>query len=764
MSATNDRYNTLVSRSQLTNNFGNESYEQINNALIPCDEIITFYKDSLFYMHFYNTLYLEFYLVYQNQQLTLVEFDDIIRNLKIIFDNGASSSDDSKSKLGKLVLTNDSPKSATFTFYINLFKQYYHNADYYAYYRSAGITSSSAKTFRFNVNLPKNDPSTIGGTPAMASININLNTGVINKDNDKYITVTSSGSGFKKSDGVDTVIYNSDYNPPLVNLNPNNGIFERYFTNEIVDLKITVNSDGNITSILPVTTVRGDTAITTLTPNSLYTTISNFEPKIESIPLISTGSAASPSNLIFDFNDILDINIRNTFNADGSTHEFTYNSSLPYNTKENIVDNNYTKVNVRRKQFRKVIETIFTTHPYNFFGFLLYQKVNQNVIVCNIAIQLKLRKIYLNEQLAMTTLPQTQLELDGDKINSYIQKQRINLSNLRKISSIATSDYVIDKKSAVDRINLLNNLKKDFNETLEDLNSSINNYNRYIIYYSNLKKYASAIIVFIIMLIIASILITLSPTIDYNAKNSYYIVIISILIILTIIYYLKFRHVGLYEKFLAAAGTSFDPNSHTDTFRLLESDFSTKCVAYTNGKNIQNPNGLTFQQLAEIDKYNKNHTTFSNRIFKNDLAQYNYVYLLLSNELSSAIYVSNNKIFSEGNNEYLYKLYLEKTKHNELNKLKIVKYANIIEAIKKQIIYLFNIALLLSLITIVLVTCLMFYNYGVVSITSIITFAVIALIIIMFYISYIMIQQTRMLASKKYWSVNNPSEVTLNQL
>ncbi len=58
----------------------------------------------------------------------------------------------------------------------------------------------------------------------------------------------------------------------------------------------------------------------------------------------------------------------------------------------------------------------------------------------------------------------------------------------------------------------------------------------------------------------------------------------------------------------------------------------------------------------------------------------------------------------------------------------------------------------------------MFYNFGVINIIYIITFAVISLIIIMFYINYIMLQQTRMLASKKYWSVNNPSEVTFNQL
>lgn len=762
MSATNDRYNALVSRSQLTNNLGNDSYIQINNALIPCDEIIQFYKDSLFYMHFYNTLYLEFYLQYQTTQIDLATFDELIKKLKIIFDNSDSSSDLSNKRLGKLDITGT---TATFTFYINLFKKYYHNTEYYAYYDNTKITAATNKVFKFDINLPKNDPTSIGGQSATANISINLSTGNIlntgDERNPNYINVLTIGYGFP----ADRTIYNSDYNPPLVNLNVNNGIFGKYFTNRISDLEIRTNSNGSIISIKPLTSIRGSTSQTSLIKNINFTEFSNFHPQIESIPLIYTGTEGSSSatNLDFDFNYILDVNIRTGFSSP-SSHEFVYDTTKQYNTEENIINNNYNNIDVRKKQFRRVIESILSTNSHNFFGFLLYQKINYNVIVCNIAIQLKLRKEYLN---TMIDFSQTEAQLTGSHatyVVTYINKHILNLSNLRKISTIATSDYVSDKKSAVGRINLLNNLKQNFNETLEGLNSAVNTYNRYTIYYSNLKKYASSIIVFIIMLIIASILITLSTSIDNNAKNSYYIIILCILIILIIIYHLKFRHVSLYENFATAAATIVSISSHATAFRLFENTFSTNCSIYNNGKNILNPSVLSLAQQSDQLNTNRNNAAFFNELFQQSIPMYNYTYSLLSNELSSAIYVSNNKIFSEGNNDYLYKLYLEKSKHNELNKLKIVKYANIIEAIKKQIIYIFNIALLLGLITIVLVTCLMFYNYGVVSIATIITFAVIALIIIMFYISYIMIQQTRMIANKKYWSVNNPSEVTLNQL
>lgn len=766
MSATNDRYNALVSRSQLTNNFGNDSYIQINNALIPCDEIIPFYKDSLFYMHFYNTLYLEFYLKYQTTSIELTSFNEIIENLKIIFDDDVNSSDSSNKRLGKLEINEKAtPKTATFTFYINLFRKYYHNTDYYAYYNSSLITPALNKVFKFDINLPKNDPTSIGGQSAIANITINLSTGNIVNTGDAaspiYITVNSGGYGFP----ADRTIYNSDYNPPLVNLNVNNGIFGKYFTNRITDLEIITNATGTITSIRPLTTIRGSITQTNLIKNDNFTEISNFHPQIESIPLINTGTeggGASLVNLDFSFDNILDQNIKT--GGTSPLHEFVYDKTKQYNTEENIINNIYSNNDVRKKQFRRVIESILSTNSHNFFGFLLYQKINYNVIVCNIAIQLKLRKEYLNTIIDYSQTEAQMTATHATYVVNYIKTQIINLSNLRKISTIATSDYVSDKKSAVGRINLLNNLKQNFNETLEGLNSAVNTYNRYTIYYSNLKKYASSIIIFIIMLIIASILLTLSTSIDNNAKNSYYIIILCILIILIIIYHLKFRHVSLYENFATAAVTDITSNTHFQAFRLYENTFNTNCSTYNNGKNILNPSVLSLAQQTDQANTNRNHAAFFNTLFQQAVPLYNYTYSLLSNELSSAIYVSNNKIFSEGNNDYLYKLYLEKSKHNELNKLKIVKYANIIEAIKKQIIYIFNIALLLGLITIVLVTCLMFYNYGVVSITSIITFAVIALIIIMFYISYIMIQQTRMLANKKYWSVNNPSEVTLNQL
>jgi len=756
-----DRYNTLVTKSQLKNNFGNDSYSIINERLIPCNEIIPFYKDSLFYMHFYNTLYFELYRYNKITANDLETFYGTIKDLKIKINTATITvSDSTEQRLGSF---NHIDK--TFTFNADLFNKYYNDIDFYNYYSSnsgSTLNPNQDKEFQFYINLPINEPTSFSGTRANISMKINLNTGTINKTDVGYTTngikIINGGSGYPKNESGNKTIYNSDYTPPLVDLSANGLILQSFFKTGISDLQITVNSVGVITGIIPLNAIRGG-ELSSLVANDVNE-INKYKPKISNIYLINNSSL----NLIFS--DIIDTTIAT--NTDANSFEFSYSNNKPYNINESIVVNNtYDQINVRKKQFRKVIYEILKTPTQNIFGYLLYQKLYYNCIICNTTLQLHLRKTYLNFANETNNLLRLKTETEINRLATdmidYIGLQNTNLENLRNIGNIATNDYVNDKNLVVSRILLLNNLRKDFNNTLETLNSVINNYNRYIKYYSTLKKYVSAIILFLIILIVASVLVTILSSIDYNAKNTYYILILIVLLVIIITYYLKFRHVSLYENF-ASAATSFGISTYN--YKLISDETPFYCTEnnYRYGKDLRNLDNATLSIKQQVTANNNNHVIFSNRLFNTELEKYNYTYLLLSNEINSTIFVSNNRVFTEGNNNYLYKLYIEKQKQNDLNKLKKTKYANIIEAIKKQIIYLFNIALLIGLIAIVLVICLMFYNFGVINIIYIITFAVISLIIIMFYINYIMLQQTRMLASKKYWSVNNPSEVTFNQL
>lgn len=748
-----DRYNTLVTKSQLKTNFGNDTYEAINDKLISCTELLIFYKDSLFYMHLFNTLYLEILINDKTNGYNIEEFNKIIKNLTVVFDT-TTTSFGSITRLGYLQKNSDT--NFTFTFYVKLFEKYYHNDEGYAGYDTLASTSSGNKTFMINVNLPSKDPNAINGTPAIIKIIINMATGAILELNQmsgavqagtgkKYI-IQEAGNKFPRG----TTFYNSDYQPNLVDLRKDGSIFRGNFDNEIKDIQFTTDKLGAITDIKFLNSIRADPAIAANLFASFTVSrisdIGNYKPKISNIPLFQT-------QFSYDHLNVFDQTINN-----GTTNNYL-RTNTNFNLSENIYDNNYTLSQTRKKRFRKIMSDILNTPTTNIYGYLLYQKIYYNCIVCNTSIQIYLREKFLNDTSVNLINPDQTVRMNNIAIdiNNFIDSQKGNLRSLRSIVGSAALDYVNDKNFAVDRIVLLNELKTDFNKTLESLNIIINNYNRYIKYYTMLKKYVSAIIVFIIFLMIASIMITVSPTIDYDAKNTYYTLIFIILIIITISYYYKFRHVSLYEKFATADATS--PGG-----LLIRISNINTCNDNGKGKDMRDPATAAVGANANIINNNNNFATFSNNLFGDKLIDYNYVYLLLSNEINSTIFVSNNKVFSNGNNDYLYKLYTEKVRENDMNKLKGSKYGNIIEAIKKQIIYLFNIALLISLVTIVLVASLIIYNFGVVSIGYIFTFALISLMIVMFYVNYIMIQQTRMLSSKKYWSVNNPSEVTLNQL
>lgn len=236
-----------------------------------------------------------------------------------------------------------------------------------------------------------------------------------------------------------------------------------------------------------------------------------------------------------------------------------------------------------------------------------------------------------------------------------------------------------------------------------------------------------------------------------------------ILIIFTIIYYNNFKHVGLYEKFASANYSSGTETCSSPCIRISSSTITNMGTpSLTTAKNGKiNPSaGTESLTIAQ----NNNHATFWNTLTSNSsLIEYRTFSNKINEDLGTVLYVANNKVYSKDGNDYLYKLYIEKTRKIDVDKLKKIKLSNIIEALKKQISFIFYVILIISLLTILLLICLIFYNSSIMNIEYIIILAVIFIIILMFYFNYVVVQPTRMKANKNYWSNVSPTEATFSK-
>ncbi len=784
MSSTMDRFDQLTAKSPLKTNLAQKTYETINSILISCEEIIPFYQDSLFYLHLYNSLYIELLNLDNANSNSISSLTNVVENLHITFDNTTEHTGGSSSvvKMGKLTPPTSPDTKYIFTFYLKHFKHYYHNDYAYAYINDEMSTGTSGnKKFNFLIKLPQDSVDSIGGTDAEAEITVNMQTGALmNYGSDVYIKVLKEGSKFYKteSSGINgnLVIKNTDMPIPLVKLG-SYGIFKDFFPNGITDLEFTIK-DGAIKGIRPL--IKGSSTTVTSVTITGDTLVDKYKPKIDKIVLLKYDSSnendATKTFLIeTGISGLIDDSSTKTI----STVKYFTKTSGDYKLNENIEESSL-NINSRRKRFRKVISQILNTPVQNILSYLLYQKMYYNCIVCNTSIQLLLRREYLNKDtFGANSKKLSEFEnTDGDKallegfagpIISHIDIMTANINELRKIAELASKDYVIDKDYYANRINTLNDTKNDYNESLESLNNVLSNYNQYIHYYQKLKKFASAIIIFLIILIIATISITVLPMFDFNAKNTYYIIILIVLIVLTYFYYINFKHVSLYEKFYTPTPNSNAVNRNRGSITADDGTgnyivSALDCTKKT-GNIIIGQDQIGSDQQAPIIKNNNSHVNFCNKLFLSpQLQRYNITYLALNDVMNSLIYIANNKTFSNDANMYLYKLYLDKKRRGDLNKLKKTNFVNIIESIKKQITYLFNVILLISLITIILLISLIWFNIASSNINYIFAFALISITIVTFYFNSAIIQPTRMVASKNYWSNNNPSKDSLNAL
>lgn len=669
-STTNDIYEILVKKSKITDNYATLTHQQVDTLMIPCDDLYSFYNDSLFFLHLYNSLYLETVSRNQYDNFEMQKFKRGIEGLLLKFDNSSSCG----TKMGSLNVNNSSG-GYEFTFYSNCFITNYKNTNKYIF----DPTLNSIVEYSVSVTNAATDKAGTGGRIKFV---LNVSTGSVS-----YV-VENPGSGYTA--------------PPTV-VSPIPGY------SVTLNLGTGATADKIASSTEPSTTLINPKNNNLLAPqiNNIHTTNIVQIINTELIDIINANSASSG-------------NIYQYSSADNSKLNFELSKEYP----------TYNNPQARNQKFRRVIYEILNTPVENFISYLFYNRVYYNVIVCNSSIQTLIRDNYLNKLINMNDVNNFATNAQLTAITLHINDMKTNLINLKQSIDYITSDFIRDKSKYGDKIILLNNTKQEYYKVETSLNRVIKEYNSYYENYQRIKIYASAIIVFLILLIIASVVITVLPFFSYNSKNTYYILILIILIVMLGIYYANFRHVGLYETFICSEKSPYTPQ-HPDT----------------TTKNNHITNNYTF--FNTISDY---------------LNIYNNAYADLNDELSASVFIGNNKIYSRDANEYLYKLYIDKKRRTDHNRLKKVSLTNHIEAMKKQIVYLFNVILVISFLAIVLLISLIIYTSAPFYLNYVIAFATIAIFIVIIFFIFSLKQPTRMKANKNYWANKNPADETINNL
>jgi hypothetical protein len=410
--------------------------------------------------------------------------------------------------------------------------------------------------------------------------------------------------------------------------------------------------------------------------------------------------------------------------------------AIPNDINDEKIDITY-DLTYRQDRLKATIKQILNNNVETMMGYLLYNKIIYNIVLYNIEIQYSIRTNYINSTVNANKGVLNYISANTANIitpiRTKINNMKANIESLKEnLFKQDESDYVQKKYKYLDKYDELQSMEKDYNKIHNALNVSVKDYNKYIKNFTSIKKYANYIIIFLIILIIITVIITILTNITEQFKNSYYIITLIILLIITYLFYNRFNHVNLYERF-----------SLTAPYVLTASSASSSSLALT------------------IEKDNYAH--FSNNI-ADQLTQYNNEYKTIISDLKINIYTIDNKIFSTGTDNYLYKLYMEKKNLNEANRLKKVSLTNLIEGMKKQILYLFNIILLLSCLTIILLLGLMLHSTYPFLIIYILILCSILVIITVIYFIFAIIQPTRMVANKNYWANNRPSENILSKL
>jgi hypothetical protein len=438
-----------------------------------------------------------------------------------------------------------------------------------------------------------------------------------------------------------------------------------------------------------------------------------------------------------------------TFTGTSNINFLLLNKSSPvsyFNNRTLTKQDFLTYMPDNKSKLKEILGEIFSQTPENILGYLLYKKIYYNIILYNISIQNSIRINYLNET-GDSLLWDSSINNESGSTNIQYIKNNIenNTSNITELNNINFSnnnknEFLLDKIKYSEKINILNTLKTEYSKVQDKLNISTKLYNQQFKNYKSIKTYATYIIIALILILILIISISIFPIFSLETKNALYIILLIILIVITFLYYTNFKYVNLYEKF-----TGYDYN--TSNIKILNTANHLISISTESNKRLFKEN-------------NKKIFNYLLPFINNYMNAYNDIL----NNMRLNVYTIGNKTFSQDANIYLYNMYLEKKRQIEVNNIKLTNLFNMIEIIKKQITYLFNIIFLISCFSIILLIALVIYSIAPQLYIFIIILCVILISMLMIYFSFAIIQPTRMIENKNYWASLNPSKFTYSKL
>jgi hypothetical protein len=463
------------------------------------------------------------------------------------------------------------------------------------------------------------------------------------------------------------------------------------------------------------------------------------------------------------------LNVDTLFGISGGdtiTYNWSKNSAIDTGEYSATYDNTS-----RYNMIKKIVKGILSQGHENIMSYLLYYTIYYHIIAYNTCIQNEINHMYLhNNKLRnnVTTTPALKEHIDrGDvAINFTENTYQINVTNVKNlitnlrnnVSALESKylgsgsvDYIDNKSKYASKIEVLNDIKIEFDRIQNELNITIKEYNKYIKNFQKVKTYANFIIIVLIAIIIITILVTVLDTITPNLKNYYYIIAFIILAFITFVYYNNFRHINLYERFTNVYVPDVYTNSNDGTRTPITASISA-CIA--NTFDLSDPTRVNGRNT---------HINYVNKL-TTELNSYNESINNIMNGLRTNIYTANYGVFTKDGNNYLYNLYIEKKNQNESNRIKKVALANMLDTMKRHIVYLFNIILLISLLTIILLFGLILFSNFPFYLNYIIILCIILISIIIIYFINSIVQPTRMLINKNYWANKNPSKILLSKV
>ena len=512
----------------------------------------------------------------------------------------------------------------------------------------------------------------------------------------------------------------------LQKMNKNNNYEITKFKESIQNLKIKFDISGSTT---------GDTKISKFEDNifTLY-----YNRLNTAITIISTSNYTTITGTDDEYKPILS-NIYNTFDLDlveptlsaNFASYFPVNLTSLKNLKEKLKLLNDDKFPVfnnvaRYFKFYNVLYEILSTPAENIMGYLLYYKIFYNIIVYNLSIQLTFRKQIVNNT-NFASGEGSIITSEANLVKNHINNMKENIKNLNLLTFPDPKDneYLKDKAVYSSKIELLNNIKAEYNNNQILLNRAIKNYNDYFKNYEKLKTNALFAIIFLVVLIVVSVIIFAS-NFDSSFKQTYNMVANVFLIITTFFYYNNFKDVTIFENFATGGAFSCD-----------------------------NAAGIIYESSKD---------NLFNNYLNEPINSYNSEIKEIFNKLRTNMLTTGSKSYSTDGNKYLYNLYLEKKQKNEIYKTKRVNITNLIEVLKKQISFLFNIILLICFVSIIAFFSLFMFNLIPQMLTFIIIIASIFMLIICVYFIFAIMQPTRLGANKNYWANETPDQSYLAKL